>query len=109
MILDQQPQPGELTIADRLKRLRWEKHLRRSDVAKATKIDESTIGCYERGANYPTYWNFLELAKFYNVSLDYLGGFHPRRPLYEAAKHQDNDRTPTSPYVLGSGSGLRRP
>lgn len=64
-----------LTIQERLKDLRTEKHLTMEELEKATGIPRSTIGKMENdntiSMEYPAY---ITLAKFYGVSTDYIFG-----------------------------------
>lgn len=55
-----------------LKKLRKERNLLQSDIAKALNIPPSTYGGYELGAANPSIETLIKLANFYNVSLDYL-------------------------------------
>lgn len=64
-----------LTIQERLKDLRTEKHLTMEELEKATGIPRSTIGKMENdntvSMEYPAY---ITLANFYGVSTDYIFG-----------------------------------
>lgn len=61
------------TIQERLKDLRTERHLKLEDVAAATGISKSALGNYEND-DYKeiNHGSLIALAKFYNVSMDYL-------------------------------------
>ena len=61
------------TIQERLKDLRTERHLKPEDVAAATGISKSALGNYEND-DYKeiNHGSLIALAKFYNVSMDYL-------------------------------------
>lgn len=61
------------TIQERLKDLRVERRLKLEDVAAATGISKSALGNYEND-DYKeiNHGNLISLAKFYNVSMDYL-------------------------------------
>lgn len=61
-------------IAARLRELRSEKQLIQTEVAKQLKVDKSTIAKYETGAAVPSVYMLIVLAKFYDVSTDYLLG-----------------------------------
>ena len=45
-----------------------------ADVAEKLKITYQSYQAYERGVSVPTLQNFIKLADFYDVSLDYLVG-----------------------------------
>ena len=57
-----------------LKRLRKERGLTQSDLAKILNISVSAYGNYELGQRTPTPDSLLKLAKFFNVTTDYLLG-----------------------------------
>lgn len=62
-----------ITIQERLKDLRVERHLKLEDVAAETGISKSALGNYEND-NYKeiNHGSIITLAKFYGVSTDYL-------------------------------------
>lgn len=62
-----------ITIQERLKDLRTERHLKLEDVAEATGISKSALGNYEND-DYKeiSHGSIITLAEFYNVSTDYL-------------------------------------
>jgi len=61
-------------IKERLKELRKEKELTQQDIADLLKVAKTTYSSYEQGLNKPSIDTLLILAKFYNVSTDYLLG-----------------------------------
>jgi len=55
--------------------LRAEKDLKKTDVAKGTKLSRSAITMYEKGIrDNPTLPILKQIANFFDVSLDYLTG-----------------------------------
>lgn len=60
-----------------LKDLRIKKGLNQEDVAKYLGITQQSYGRYEKGTSEPNADGFAMLAKFYNVSADYLLGINP--------------------------------
>ena len=62
-----------ITIQERLKDLRTERHLKLEELAAATGISKSALGSYEND-DYKeiSHKSLVELAKFYGVSTDYL-------------------------------------
>ena len=56
----------------RLKELRLAKGLKQEDVAKMLGIGRTSYGAYELGDNTPPTDKLLQLAEFYEVSLDYI-------------------------------------
>lgn len=63
------PQFGEM-----LRELREEHRLTQTDLANKLHISSSSISAYEIGASLPPMERALELADFFEVSLDYLFG-----------------------------------
>ena len=65
----------QLSIQERLKDLRVEKGMTLEQLSQQTKIPASTLGSYESD-DYKEipHRNIIELAKFYEVSTDYLLG-----------------------------------
>lgn len=58
----------------RLKDLREDHDLKQSDVAEILGISQQYYQCYESGKNELPLRHGIKLAKFYNVSLDYIVG-----------------------------------
>ncbi|WP_195603847.1 helix-turn-helix domain-containing protein [Clostridium tyrobutyricum] len=63
-----------IRIPDILKQLRYEKGVKQEDVAKTIGISKSGYGYYEQGRSMPDPEMLLKLAKYFNVSVDYLLG-----------------------------------
>ncbi len=62
-----------ITIQERLKDLRVERHLKLEELAELTKISKSALGSYENDVKKEiSHQSILTLAKFYGVSTDYL-------------------------------------
>lgn len=57
-----------------LKTLRKNKGLTQKELAKIINITDSTVSKYERGDLEPNNETLLELANFFNVSIDYMLG-----------------------------------
>ncbi len=72
----------QLSIQERLKDLRVEKGLTLEQLSQQTKIPASTLGSYESD-DYKEipHRNIIDLAKFYEVSTDYLLGLTENRQL----------------------------
>ncbi|NMA95557.1 MAG: helix-turn-helix transcriptional regulator [Clostridiales bacterium] len=58
----------------RLRQLRERRGLLQKDIAKLLGISTSAYGYYEQGKRDPNTESLIELAKFFNVSVDYLLG-----------------------------------
>ncbi len=63
-----------MNYAQRLKDLREDKDLTQADIAKILKTSQAYYGQYENGKRELPFFRAIELAKFYNVSLDYIAG-----------------------------------
>ena len=61
-------------FCDRLKMLRIEKKLSQPDLAKLIGVSNGMISFWENGLYEPTATNIINIAKFFNVSTDYLLG-----------------------------------
>jgi transcriptional regulator with XRE-family HTH domain len=61
-------------FSTRLRALRKEFDLTQSELANAIRIPYGTINGLEIGKNYPNTDTLLTIAKFFNVTLDYLFG-----------------------------------
>ncbi len=61
-------------LAKRLIELREENNYTQKQVANELDITYQSYQAYERGIAVPTLQNFIKLALFYDVSLDYLIG-----------------------------------
>lgn len=61
-------------FATRLKELRESKKLNQYELAEKLNISQSAITKWERDATVPTADNIILIAKFFNVTSDYLLG-----------------------------------
>lgn len=59
----------------RLRDLREDKELKQEDIAALLKTTQQQYSKYESGKQELPMHHFMTLARFYNVSLDYLAGF----------------------------------
>ncbi|MDU6361045.1 MAG: helix-turn-helix transcriptional regulator [Clostridiales bacterium] len=62
------------TLSERLKFIRNESGLLQKDIAKKLNITPSAYGFYEQGKRIPDSNTLNDIAKIFNVSLDYLMG-----------------------------------
>ncbi len=63
-----------MSLNERLKALRQEKGLSQEQVARELSVSLSAYQRLEREGSTPNYANFLHLADFFDVSMDYLAG-----------------------------------
>lgn len=59
---------------NRLRDLREDRDLKQSDIAKILNISQQYYQCYESGKNEIPTRHLITLAKFYNISIDYMVG-----------------------------------
>ena len=62
-------------LFQRLKDLREDSDKKQSEIAEILGIRSPVYGRYERGERELPMHHFITLARYYNVSLDYLAGF----------------------------------
>lgn len=58
----------------RLRDIREDKELSQTEIAKILNMKQQQYARYEKGINEIPFSYIIELAKFYNVSIDYLAG-----------------------------------
>lgn len=73
-------------FADLLKSLRAKKNISQTQLAKAVGVSNGNVGDWERGRSKPGYDAIIALARFFEVSTDYLLS-------YESEPHE-NEREP---------------
>ena len=68
-------------LYNRLKDLREDADKTQSEIAEVLKISQQHYGMYESGKRELPMHHFITLAKYYNISLDYLAGLiqNPRK------------------------------
>ena len=59
---------------NRIKKLRQEKGVYQADLAKYLGLKQQTISAYENGTNEPDLKTLNKIAKYFDVSIDYLIG-----------------------------------
>ena len=64
----------ENIFCERLKELRIEKGVGQIELAKALNVSNGIISLWENGLREPKLSNLIILAKFFEVSIDYLVG-----------------------------------
>ncbi len=62
------------TFGERLKELRTEKQIGQIALAKAIKVSSGIVSMWENNLREPTMSNLIALAKFFDVSIDYIVG-----------------------------------
>lgn len=63
-----------MQYAQRLKDLREDRGLSQEQLAKVIETTQQYYGKYENGIRELPFTRAIEIAKFYNVSLDYIAG-----------------------------------
>lgn len=61
-------------LKERMKELRLAKNLKQNEFAKSIEISDRTVRHYENGDREPNIDKLIEIADFFDVSLDYLVG-----------------------------------
>ncbi|MBO5737518.1 MAG: helix-turn-helix transcriptional regulator [Clostridia bacterium] len=64
----------ENMFCEKLKELRMEKGIGQVELAKAINVSKGIISLWENGLREPKLSNLIVLAKFFEVSIDYLAG-----------------------------------
>ena len=62
------------TFGQRLKQLREEKHISQAQLAKLLNVGTATICYWETEQTHPVDFHIVRVAKFFQVSTDYLLG-----------------------------------
>ncbi|WMM26704.1 helix-turn-helix transcriptional regulator [Tissierella sp. MB52-C2] len=83
-------------IGNRIKTLRIEKDLLQKDLANKLRLSQQTISLYESGKREPDYETLNKIAKFFNVSVDFILGNSDIRNPYKDNKEElpDSFETP---------------
>ena len=61
-------------FSERLKELRIEKNIGQVELAKAVNVSKGIISLWENDLREPKLSNLIALARFFDVSIDYLAG-----------------------------------
>lgn len=64
----------ENNFKEKLKSLRKEKNLGQIELAKELGVSKGTISLWENGLREPTMSSLIRIAKFFDVSIDFLIG-----------------------------------
>lgn len=64
----------ENKFKDILKSLRKEHNIGQIELSKALGVSKGIISLWENGLREPNMYSLIQLAKFFNVSIDYLVG-----------------------------------
>lgn len=84
----------------RLKELRQEKKISQKDLAEIIGVPQSSIGFFESGDRVPNLRNLEKLAKYFNVSTDYLLGISNIRAKAEVVKVKSMAKYFKDPFVM---------
>ena len=63
-----------ILFTERLKELRCEKGLSQTELAKALNVSQRSISSWETGFRQPDYETLILIAKYFDVTTDYLLG-----------------------------------
>lgn len=68
----------------RIRDLREDRDLTQTDIAKVLNISQQQYQLYESGDREIKLHQFIELAEYYNVTLDYIAGLtNSKKPLHK--------------------------
>lgn len=88
---------GPLGFGHRLRELRLVRNLNQYQVAAAIGCTNSMISLWEKGDNYPAFWNLVELTRFYGVDMDWLTGMpYVRNELQQRTKIREQVKSPAT-------------
>ncbi len=76
---------------NRLRDLREDRDLKQSDIAKILNISQQYYQCYESGKNEIPTRHLITLAKFYNISIDYIVGITDIPRMLDGSELQSSD------------------
>lgn len=71
-----------MSFAEKLKALRSEKKVTQKQLAELLGVGRPTIAGYETKGKQPDFDKVIEIAEYFNVSIDYLLGISPIRNPY---------------------------
>ena len=74
IVKNQKGSDQNMIIYPRIRDLREDRDLNQTQVAEILETTQTQYSRWERGAQEIPLHHFIELAKFYNVTLDYLAG-----------------------------------
>lgn len=77
-------------VADRIKFLRESNNLTQSELARQLGITRSSVNAWEQGISVPSTQYVVELARLFNVSVDYLLGVDASANLNIAGLNEDD-------------------
>jgi transcriptional regulator with XRE-family HTH domain len=96
-----------MNFASRLKFLREELNLRQEDLAKILNISRQSISNYEKGLRFPNDEDLIrKIAKYFNVSIDYLLGATNIRKNYNYYQNNGQVKENTSKYNTNKEKAL---
>ncbi len=71
----------------RLQDIREDRDMRQEDVAAVLGITRQQYQLYESGKREIKFSQVIQLAQYYNVSLDYIAGLSTNKTIHGAIKH----------------------
>lgn len=80
-----------MTFGERLKQLRRNKNINQDQLAEYLNVSQTTIANYESNRRSPSIDYLVKIARYFNVSIDYLVG-------YNAVKNKDDKAKGLNPY-----------
>lgn len=78
---------GPLGFGPRLRRLRESRAVTQIALAHTLGCTGSAVSLWEHGDGYPSFWNLVEITKFFGVDMDWLTGMpYVRNELQQRTK-----------------------
>lgn len=96
-----------MNFKERLKALRKEAHLNQTETGNILGYRYTAISNYESGRNEPSISDLKKLAKFFNVSMDYLLCINDIRNPYVATELPENFEEIKNIYISLSGESRK--
>lgn len=98
------------SIGDRLRRLRHSRELSQKELSQSINCHQTLISKYERDIEVPTTENMKVLARFYDVSADYLlNGEHHDEKTSSDGPHDANNRPSLSDVIPSTTNATKAP
>lgn len=73
----------ENIIGKNIRRLRIKKKIKQMTLALELHIGRQSVSAYERGVTLPNIYLLIQIADYFDVTLDELAGRRPRHPWYK--------------------------
>ena len=93
-----------MNFYQRLRDVREDNNLKQEDIAKFLGINQTQYSRYELGKNMMGIDKYIALAKFYNVSIDYLAGLIEEPKTVDGTPYRITNKNIT---ITNNGNGYK--